>query len=56
MQPFRSLMASLKQRLRNNQHDDVYYDSMVQHQDDLERRLRRTVDARDRQMAGIGGK
>ena len=49
-------MGSLKQRLRHNQHEDVYYDSMVQHQDDLERRLQGPVDARDRQMAGIGGK
>jgi hypothetical protein len=49
-------MGSLKERLRHSQHEDMYYDSVVQHQDDLERRLKRPVDAGDRQMAGIGGK
>jgi hypothetical protein len=47
-------MGSLKQRLRHNQHEDVYYDSMVQHQDDLERRLQHPV--AERLPAAIGVK
>jgi hypothetical protein len=49
-------MGTLKERLHKNQDEGMYYDSMVEHQDDLERRLQRPVDAGDRQMAGIGGK
>jgi hypothetical protein len=56
MQSFRSLIGTLKGRLRNNQDEGMLDNDMVDYQDDLERRLQHPVVAGERQPAAIGGK
>jgi hypothetical protein len=53
LQTFRSLIGTLKERVRNNHHNGVGDDG-VEYQEGVERRLQRPVDAGDQQPSHIG--